>query len=246
MIVTRTKKVKTESGEEVEVEENAAVAPVDIANLPTEVHFSGDLTPSAAVYRAAASVVCGRCSETPCEMCKRPFHHRAVALQQPFASVMFRTPVLYAALFQSAFTETAYHNLVVGYSAVLVHLQDLLNPDRFWISQTWTDEARERRARAYALWKPFLHEHRSLMGGAFGQTDPAQGRAGVLQAYQRAIAAGLRAARVADEAEFSRGLEEEMKVLCPPLEETGRAMSEVNDFNAKHTEWAGMCAARAS
>lgn len=210
---------------------------------PHEIEFSGDLTPSAAAYISATQITCGKCKVnegSPCLTCKRPFAHRKIAMNQPFKSVMCTNPILFSALFPNKrnFTAVPYHELIVGYSAVFVHLQDLLDPNREWLTKEWTDAARERRTWAWAAWKPWVYKHTQDVGAAFDLADPVAGRRAVIAAYQEVIVIGLRVARAKSEEDIKNGLSEEMTILNAPLHETGQAaLSDVNEFNVTHFRW---------
>lgn len=215
--------------------------PMTLVRQLAEIAFTGDLVPSVAAYKSACYMMCGSCTTTPCVVCKRPFHHRAVALQQPFESVMYDTPPLFDVLFSSQFRAVAYHNLVLAYSAVYVHLKDLINPDRDWMSPQWKEEARERRTFAWGLWSPYIQQHEAEIKFVFKNCfNPVAGRAGLISAYQKVIVAGLRAARAPTVAEFECKLDEEIAFFNGPLKESpvDNRLQEVKDFNDKHREWA--------
>jgi len=195
---------------------------------------------------SAATATCKKCTDTPCPMCRRPFIHRSIALQQPYESVMIETPPLYKLLFPTDFvlesTQTPYHTLIIAYSSVLAHLNDLLNPSQFWLSEEWTRGARPRREMAYALWEPYLQTHRTQhIPYAFAQEKfPQLGRAAMLRAYQMVIAAGVLAARCTDVADFENRIAGFLSVYAAaPIHETGdgHRISEVRAFNQKHREW---------
>lgn len=234
--------VPEEREDEEEADPTPFCMPVGVRQ-PHEIEFSGDLTPSVAAYLSATQIMCGKCdinSSTPCLTCKRPFAHMKVAMNQPFTSVMCTTPILFAALFPNKrnFAAVPYHTLVMGYSAVFVHLQDLLDPDREYFTPEWTQVARERRTWAWNMWRPWVHKHTQDICGAFDTSDQVEGRKAVMTTYQEVICTGLRVARAKSQIEFETGLSEELAILNTPLHETGASpLSEVKDFNKTHVKW---------
>lgn len=210
--------------------------PISVRQTP-EFSFTGDLVPSRAAYTSAVITTCGACVTDPCDVCKRPFHHYAVALQQPFESVTYETPILYRVLFSYQDPIVTYHDLVVGYSAVFVHLQELMSPDKEWLSAEWTEQARTKRAFARDLWSPCIHQHRDMIQDAFRTIDSELGRVKLLRAYQFVVACGLRAARSATAEEFQHGLNAELEYWNTSPQRASLD-KDVTEFNAKHAEWA--------
>lgn len=240
--VTEERKEGDAEMEELEAEPEPFCMPVG-SRQPHEIEFLGDLTPSAAAYLSATQITCGKCNineGTPCLVCKRPFAHMKVAMNQPFKSVMCTNPILFSALFPNKrnFTAVPYHTLIVGYSAVFVHLQDLMDPNREYLSPSWTNSARGRRTVAWNMWVPWVYKHTQDIGKAFALNDQVEGRKAVIAAYQEVIVTGLRCARAPTETDFKTGLVEELVMLNAPLQETGLPpLTEVNEFNVTHFKW---------
>lgn len=227
-----------------------ATAQVSITSEDSRMHdirYTGELKMSYVAYMSAAVVTCDQCTDKPCPRCHRPFIHRSIALQQPFESVMIETPPLYKLLFPTDFviqsTSTPYHTLVVAYSAVLAHLNDLINPARPWLSDTWVQGARAHREMAYALWKPYVDTHQKRdMPFAFNQKDPVLGRAALLKSYQTVIAAGClaRSNEVKTPEDFHAKISEFLITFADKrILETGdgHRIREVAAFNKKHEQW---------
>ncbi len=202
----------------------------------TELSFTGDLSPIRAMYVHAIKG-CGRCVETPCRECKRAFRHRDVSMHQPYPSVMCHTPMLYKILFRYNMTEVAYHTLLVSYSAVYTHMLELLDPEKMFMNNKWSYDARAPRALAWKLWAPYLDKYVDDVCAALStenDADPVRGRRLLIYAYEAVIATGMRAARAPNEAGFAYGFDDEMAFLCAPIRETPSNFLDVREFNAAH------------
>jgi hypothetical protein len=210
-----------------------------------QLHFTG-LYPSFAAYvTAAAGLDLCKCDKEPCHMCRASHLHRCIALQQPYASVVYKTPPLYAKMFKFKLDEVPYHTLIVGYSAVFSHLRDLMNPDCPMLDETWCEEAREARTKARELWKPYIEKHREDLKVAFMlNKDPEVGRREMISAYQAVIITGNHACDYwEDSKKFHDRLQDRLNEYNGPLQLGDKKkfakirVSEMDEFNAKHAEW---------
>lgn len=239
------RKEDPERKEEEEEDEEPKGKRVTVIGRP--MHFTG-LKPSFAAYvTGAVGVGMCECTDTPCYLCFSSHKHRCIALQQPYSSVMYKTPPLYAEMYRCKVEEVPYHTLVVCYSALFSHLRDLTNAECPMMDQTWRTEANTARIRARRMWQPHLDQYKIDLREAFAiGKDPELGRQTFISVYQRVIAAGILACDCAldkDDTKFNSLIDQRIEQYNPPLVRgtmmkfaKGR-VSELSEFNAKHTEW---------
>jgi hypothetical protein len=207
-------------------------------------HFKG-LFPSYAAYANAITSICS-CDQETCSFCRIPLMHRCLALQQPYSSVMYKTPYLYSYMFKlKDVLETPYHTLIVGYSAVYSHLRDLVNPECPMLDATWRSEARESRIKARDTWAPYVNQFNEDLKDAFQvRKDEEEGRRKLISAYERVIASGLCACTYPDREEFEQHIDayvdkfhtKELTLGTMMKRAKGRK-SEIDEFNEKQLEW---------
>lgn len=206
----------------------------------SQMGFGGELYLSPADYTSMAYTVCGRCVDKPCSICASAFRYRSVALQQPFESVTYQTPAVFWNLFREESPFVTYVDLVVGYSAVLGHISDICDPDRF-MSQYGTDpRARELRLVAQKLFDEVNETYKKEMARTFMESEPEMGRRRVLAAYEKAIVKGaccLRCRSVEELEDMFEKIKGSWELEIPKVRVDGVLSDQNEDFNVKHREW---------
>ncbi len=118
------------------------------------------LSINSSMIKLAAFGRCGKCvpftSVEPCERCRLSFKYEEEALAQPHYSIVVLPPKIFDYVFDSGAVPVTYSSIVVGYYAIIEHLNFLLNPENeSGLAKEWIEEYHDVREVAWASWKSY-------------------------------------------------------------------------------------------